>query len=123
MFNVNSLVHNLSRLYEAQKRPVVRAMKADRAVAWRRRGTCFDAFRPKHENPKPSEWYVTLYALLNPAVMLGLSGRVGTESEGESDGMVERRGWWRRVLGMGRIFERKKMRPTESTLDDQPWVL
>ena len=55
MFNINSLSDGFGRAYEVKKKHVVRAMKHDLNGAWQRRGQQFEVFRPKHENPEPSE--------------------------------------------------------------------
>lgn len=84
-------------------------MKSDSRQAWNNRGHRFEVFRPKHENPEPSEWYVALYALLNPALVLGLrQRRVG-------GGWSWR--WWRgkkKMMQMGKDVEAE---------NDLPWVL
>lgn len=71
IFNLTSLVTIFSHLYASKKRHVVTQMKSDSRPAWKNRAERFEVFRPKHENPEPSEWYVALYAVLNPASVLG----------------------------------------------------
>ncbi|KAL8860853.1 MAG: hypothetical protein Q9178_002883 [Gyalolechia marmorata] len=75
VLNINSIVTSVGLLYDTKKRRVVNAMKRDSRDSWKHCGQRFESFRPKHENPKPSEWYITLYALLNPLAVLGLPQR------------------------------------------------
>lgn len=83
-------------------------MKSDSRQAWNKRGHRFEVFRPKHENPEPSEWYVALYALLNPALVLGVRRRSG-------EGGWRWR-WWRgkKMMKMGKDMDVE---------NDLPWVL
>ncbi|KAL9130564.1 MAG: hypothetical protein Q9217_001277 [Psora testacea] len=60
IFNINSLVHGFGRLYDNKKKHIVRAMKKDGKELWKLRGQRFEVFRPKHENPEPSEWCIPL---------------------------------------------------------------
>lgn len=115
IFNLNSLVNIFSRLYATKKRRVVNQMKSDPREAWKYRGHRFEVFRPKPENPEPSEWYVALYALFNPALVFGLGlrrwRRVSGGGEGEWRWM-----WWRE--------KRKKTMGKEVEVEnDLPWVL
>ncbi|KAL8687234.1 MAG: hypothetical protein Q9218_006536 [Villophora microphyllina] len=121
VLNINSIVHSISLIYDTKKRRVVNAMKKDDRESWRFCGQRFESFRPKHENPKPSEWYITLYALLNPAAVLGLSRRskrvVGPVAE--HDGKPPAR-----FFGIPNgIWRRRKDRPKEAELPDEAWVL
>ncbi|KAL8670900.1 MAG: hypothetical protein Q9168_004590 [Polycauliona sp. 1 TL-2023] len=75
VLNINGIVSSIGLMYDVKKRHVVNAMKDDDREAWNLCGRRFESFRPKHENPKPSEWYITLYALLNPLAVLGLPRR------------------------------------------------
>lgn len=109
IFNLNSLVNLFSRLYAAKKRHVVSQMKSDSRQTWNKRGHRFEVFRPRHENPEPSEWYVGLYALLNPALVFGLSRR-----KGGGEGWRWR--WWRKK-------EKIKMGKEVEAENDLPWVL
>ena len=89
MFNVNSLVQLCGSLYDAKKKDIVRAMKVDSDERWKQRGRRFEAFRPKHEHPEPSEWYIPLYTLLRPAALLGIdvygdNGNLPTTSNGRA---------------------------------------
>ena len=121
MFNINSLAQGFGQVYNNKKRYIVRAMKRDRNEAWKLRGQRFEVFRPKHESPEPSEWYVPFYALLHPAVALGLGDGEGlpdsrpttktTEPSKKSKG------------GMATIFRRRKRRTEEEKVNDQPWVI
>lgn len=85
MFNINSLVDVVSRIYDIKKRRIVKVMKADPNVIWKQRGQRFEVFRPKHENPQPSEWYVTRYALFNPLVLLGIRRRTEKHDQDTKD--------------------------------------
>lgn len=80
MFNLNSLVYNLGLMYEKKKKTVVKAMRTDTKEIWKQRGTKFETFYPKRENPVPSEWYISFYALLNPLVVLGIRRNQGEKS-------------------------------------------
>ena len=81
MFNVNSIVHLCGSIYDAKKKGVVNAMKADTNEKWNQRGRRFEVFRPKHDHPEPSEWYITFYSLLRPATLLGINRRRRPEPE------------------------------------------
>lgn len=107
MFNINSLAQGFGRVYDMKKKQLIRAMKSDRSETWKTRGQRFEVFRPKYENPEPSEWYIPLYAALHPAVALGLSNR-RTTSQVESN---------------GGFFRRRKSKTTQVELPDEAWVL
>ena len=120
MFNINGLAQGFGRIYDKKKKHIVRAMKSDRHEAWKQRGQRFEVFRPKHESPEPSEWYIPFYALLHPAVALGFGGRAGssdsrptTKSEGVSQPSMG---------GLARLF-RKRKRRTQEEVNEQPWVI
>ena len=122
MFNINSLVHGFGRIYDNKKKFIVRAMKCDHNEAWKQRGQRFEVFRPKHESPEPSEWYIPFYALLHPAVIVGLSRREGSSdrhSTTKSDILSEpSKG------SLARLFRKRKRRTKEELeLYDQPWVI
>lgn len=121
IFNINGLVDTIGRIYDHKKRKVVRAMKSDRDNTWKQRGLRFDVFRPKHENTVPSEWYITLYAMLNPAAMLGFRHGKG---EGDQDtDKTEKLNWFQRFSMFANLFG-KKAKPTEVEAEnDQPWVM
>ena len=116
MFNVNSIVHVSSRVYDSRKKTVVEAMKTDSKEAWRKRGRRFEVFRPKHENPEPSEWYITLYTLLRPAVLLGLSGRASPDAFRPGAGSYSLR-------ALGDVFRKRPQKPTEPEPPEEGWVL
>lgn len=121
MFNINRLVDTVGHIYDHKKRKVVQAMKSDRDDAWKQRGLRFDIFRPKHENPMPSEWYITLYAVFNPAAMLGLRRENGREDL-DTD-KIEKVNGFRRFLTLVNVFGRKAT-PIEVEIEnDQPWVI
>ena len=97
-------------------------MKSDSREAWKNRGHRFEVFRPKHENPEPSKWYVALYALLNPALVFGLRLRRWRRGGGGGgDGGEEGWGW---LLWMKK--GKKKKTTIGKEVDDEndlPWVL
>lgn len=121
MFNINSLAQGFGRVYDVKKKYIVSAMKRDRNEAWKQRGQRFEVFRPKHESPEPSEWYIPFYALLHPAVALGLARREGLSDRRpttENDKFFEpSKG------GLARLFRRRKHRTNEEEVNDQPWVI
>ena len=121
MFNINSLAHGFGKVYDNKKKHIVRAMKRDRNEAWKQRGHRFEVFRPKHESPEPSEWYIPFYALLHPAVFVGLGRR-----EGSSDVRLNRRGGEMpqpSQSSLARFLRRRKRQRKEEEVNDQPWVI
>lgn len=121
MFNINSLAQGFGRIYDNKKKRVVRAMKRDRNENWKRRGQRFEAFRPKHESPEPSEWYIPLYALLHPAVIAGLDRR-----EASSDRRPTIKSEKRSKSSNGsltRLFQRRRPRTKVEEVNEQPWVI
>ena len=118
MFNINRLVDSVGRFYDHRKRKVVQAMKSDRDKTWKQRGLPFYVISTKNENLVPSEWYITLYAMLNPAVMLGF--RCGKES---GDRETDKVNGFRRFFMFVHLF-RRKAKPAEAEVEnDQPWVI
>ena len=75
MFNINSLAQGFGHIYDVRKKDIVRAMKRDRKDTWRLRGRRFEVFRPKHDNPEPSEWFIPFYAIIHPSSILGFINR------------------------------------------------
>lgn len=121
MFNINRLVNTFGRIYDHKKRKVVQAMKSDRDNTWKQRGLRFDVFLPKHENPAPSEWYITLYAMLNPAAMLGF--RHVKENGDRDRDKATKISKFQRVFTLANLFGRKA-KPTEAEVEnDEPWVM
>ena len=121
MFNINSLAQGFGRVYDVKKKRIVRAMKGDKSETWKQRGQRFEVFRPKHERPEPSEWYIPFYALLHPAVIMGLGRR-----EGPSDGrpISKRDDLSEPSKGsLIRLFRRRKRQTKEEEVNDQPWVI
>ena len=121
MFNINSLAQGFGRIYDSKKKYIVRAMKRDHNEAWKRRGRRFETFRPKHESPEPSEWYIPFYALLHPAVALGFG-----DMEGLSDSRLINKlekGNGPAKGGFARLFPRRGRRTIEEEVNDQPWVI
>ncbi|KAL8684949.1 MAG: hypothetical protein Q9224_006048, partial [Gallowayella concinna] len=119
VLNINSIVTSVGILYDIKKRRVVEAMKRDDRVSWKHCGQRFESFRPKHENPKPSEWYITLYALLNPAAVLGISQRTrrgGYRNQADSELPTSFFGIPNRIWRRGKDHNKEAERP------DEAWV-
>jgi hypothetical protein len=68
MFNINTLVDTLGRIYDLKKGRIVKAMKTDRDETWKQRGQRFEVFRPStktlnppsgtlHSTPFSTLWY------------------------------------------------------------------
>ncbi len=122
VFNMNGLVHTFSRLYEGKKRKVVRAMHSDPDETWKERGQKFEAFRPKHENPQPSEWYVLIYAILKPSSILGF----GQQNSSKDSGLkrdVRSAASSTGLFSMAHRVGRRGHRPQESWREDEGWVI
>ncbi len=121
MFNINSLAQGFGRVYDNKKKRIVRAMKRDRDEGWKQRGQRFEVFRPKHESPEPSEWYIPFYVLRHPAVALGLDRREGL-SDSHPTTNVEKVSEPSKG-GLARLFRRRKRQTNEEEVNDQPWVI
>lgn len=122
VFNMNGLIHTFYHLYEGKKKKVVRAMYLDPDETWKRRGQKFEAFRPKHENPQPSEWYVLFYAILKPSVILGFRQRDSSkDSEPKKD--LQSAASSSGLFGMAHHRSRRRHRPQESWREDEGWVI
>ena len=122
MFNINSLSYGFGRAYEVKKKHVVRAMKHDHNGAWKRRGQQFEVFRPKHENPEPSEWYIPLYALLHPLAIFGVYSDSATR-KGESGANAGRMSKSSRFAGLASLIGKQKARVEEEGKNEEPWVI
>ena len=122
MFNINSLSYGFGRAYEVKKKHVVRAMKHAHNGAWKRRGQQFEVFRPKHENPEPSEWYIPLYALLHPMAILGVYSDSAT-SKGESGANTGRMSKSSLFAGLASLIGKQKARVEEEGKNEEPWVM
>ena len=122
MFNINSLSDGFGRAYEVKKKHVVRAMKHDLNGAWQRRGQQFEVFRPKHENPEPSEWYIPLYALLHPMAIFGVHVDSATRrgESGAKNGRMLRSSIF---AGLASLFRKQKARVEEEGKNEEPWVI
>lgn len=120
MFNVNSLVQFGGSLYDAQKKDIVRAMKADKDEIWKQRGKRFEVFRPKHEHPEPSEWYISMYMLLRPAALF----RYGLLSDNGSSPIknVDRQSSFG-LAGISNFLRRRRTKPEEPARPEEGWVL
>lgn len=122
MFNINSLAQGFGQVYGIKKKHIVHAMKNDRKESWKLRGQRFEVFRPKHENPEPSEWYIPLYALMHPMAVLGL-GRNNTAAATSMAPYKEkasRTSFEARIAG---LFCRRKNETKGPEEPDQPWVI
>ena len=73
VLNINTLVRTTSSVYESHKRPVISAMKGDKAEHWNIRAKRFEVFRPRYKRVRPSEWLVLLYLVWKPWVIFGWS--------------------------------------------------
>ncbi|KAL8917223.1 MAG: hypothetical protein Q9208_008062 [Pyrenodesmia sp. 3 TL-2023] len=119
VLNINSIVTSVSSLYDRKKRRVINAMKKDEREQWKHCGQRFESFRPKHENPKPSEWYITLYAMLNPAAVLGLSQWSKREVTATRPGDELPVRWF----GIpNRLWRRQRDQPQKAEQPDEAWV-
>ncbi|KAI4181157.1 MAG: hypothetical protein LQ348_005067 [Seirophora lacunosa] len=119
VLNINSIVTSVGRLYDRKKRRVINAMKKDERDEWKTCGQRFESFRPKHENPKPSEWYITLYAALNPAAVLGLSQWSQREITATRPGDELPVRWF----GIpNRLWRRQKNESQSHEQQDEAWV-
>lgn len=121
MFNINSLAHGFGEIYDTKKKHVVRAMKRDRNKSWKVRAHRFEAFRPKYDNPEPSEWYIPLYALLHPAAVLGLGQKATAAASGGAHAGSERAAG-SGSGGFARLFRKRKQK-LEELEEPQPWVI
>lgn len=120
MFNINSIAQGFGELYGIKKKRIVHAMKADPSTKWKQRGQRFEVFRPKHESPQPSEWYVPLYAALHPAALFGFGRSIHDDTRGESCG--ERSQGPR--TGISRVFARRRSPAIKvEGRTDEGWVL
>ena len=122
MFNINSLAQGFGQIYDIKKKHVVRVMKCDRLDSWKLLGQRFEVFRPKHETPEPSEWYVPLYALTHPAAVLGLA-RKSTAAAGKVNAGEEKACHSARSGSIVGLFRKRKTRPKQPDEPDQPWVM
>lgn len=122
MFNINSLAEGFGRVYDIRKRRIVLAMKNDRIESWKLRGQRFEVFRPKHENPEPSEWYIPLYALTHPLAALGW-GHNDAAAAPKVASHTEKLSWSRKASGISTLFQRRKQKVEEPEEPDQPWVI
>ena len=120
MFNINSLSGALGRIYEIKKRKIVKAMKSDRNEIWKQRGQKFEIFRPKHENPRPSEWYITFYALVSPWAFTGF--RRGKELQEQEAADIQKSLQPPRYFRFFNLF-RRRTKPKEPEREGEGWVL
>ena len=122
MFNINSLAQGFSKVYDLKKRTIVSAMKSDPRDVWKARGHKFEVFRPKHENPEPSEWYIPLYMILRPSILLRFlrtsMRRNAAVSPGDVKDHHSGRSWFKRFL-------RNTKRPPDEEVkrSDEGWVM
>ncbi|KAL6720536.1 hypothetical protein ACLMJK_002460 [Lecanora helva] len=128
MFNINSLAEGFSQVYDIKKKHIVCAMKNDHTDAWKLRGQRFEVFRPKHENPEPSEWYVPLYALMHPMAVLGWGQKdadvLNTAiSHTENSLSATKASRPTAIGGVASFFRRRKLILEAPEVPDQPWVI
>ena len=120
MFNVNSLVHFCGSLYDSKKKNIIRVMKLDGNDKWKQRGKKFEVFRPKHEHPEPSEWYISLYSFLRPTAILGIGfGSINKGLGTRKDDRQSSSGLTR----LSRFFHRRQTKPEEPERPEEGWVL
>ena len=122
MFNINSLAQGFGQIYDIKKKHVVRAMKKDRNEAWKQCGHRFEVFQPKHENPQPSEWYIHLYALINPTAILG-PYRADTAHKRQLSANDDRLSQPSRSTGIASLFRWRKRKIEEEEKNEEPWVI
>ena len=125
MFNVNSLVHLCGSLYDSKKKNIVGAMKVDGDDKWKQRGKRFEVFRPKHEHPEPSEWYISLYSFLRPLAILGIgfdsnNDSLAARNDDLSNG--DRQSPFR-LARISELFRRRRTKPEEPERPEEGWVL
>ncbi len=125
MFNINSLAQGFGQIYDIKKKQVVRVMKIDGKESWKLRGERFEVFRPKHENPEPSEWYIALYALMHPTAILGLyRGKYAQDrlKRTNSESVPQPA----KSAGIASLFRTRNQpvhKVEEPDFSDQPWVI
>ncbi|KAG8528932.1 uncharacterized protein KY384_006621 [Bacidia gigantensis] len=117
MFNIDSLAQGFGRVYDIKKKKVVRAMKRDRNETWKLRGKRFEVFRPKSENPEPSEWYIPLYAMMHPGALLGLINDSSTSARTRHSQKDATQHKW------SRMFSRRRNKDEEKEPPDEGWVM
>ena len=123
MFNINTLAGGFDGVYDGKKKRIVNAMKQDRKDKWKVRGKRFEVFRPKAENPEPSEWYIPLYAIMHPGTVLGLTRQRFASRSSTSKGQGKNAangGFWfgvARLIGIKKHVDEAKERP------DEGWVM
>ncbi|KAL9102390.1 MAG: hypothetical protein Q9163_002456 [Psora crenata] len=123
MFNINSLVQGLGRLYNMQKTRLVHAMKNDRKDLWKLRGQRFEVFRPKHENPEPSEWYIPLYALMHPGVILGVNGFTARNPSIPQNSRAEDPPTFHQLAKLRGLLRKRKRADREGKEPEAGWVI
>lgn len=122
MFNINSLAQGFGQIYDSKKKRIVHAMKKDHNESWKLLGQRFEVFRPKHEKPEPSEWYIPLYTLLHPGAVLGLSSSHSSESGGVAS-TGDRESSSKSPGMIGNLFRKRKSKIIKPEEPEQPWVL
>ena len=121
MFNINSLAQGFGKVYDIKKKKIVRAMKRDKRDTWRLRGHRFEVFRPKHDNPEPSEWYIPLYAIIHPSAILGFANREETEESGTRIAQSTSR--TNTLTGLIHLLRGKPPADVKKELPDEGWVM
>ena len=120
MFNVNNFVRLCGSVYDARKKNIVRTMKVDTDENWKQRGRMFEVFRPKHEHPAPSRWYIPLYAILRPAALFGFPPGSGDSESSPADGSQQT---FLGLNGISNLLRRQRRKPEEPQRSEEGWVL
>jgi hypothetical protein len=63
VFNLNNMVNICKSIYTRQKSRIVEQMKSETSKDWNQQAKRFEAFRPKLENVKPSEWKIVHFII------------------------------------------------------------
>ena len=86
VFNLNNLVLQFSRSYQSLRDRLVSQMKEvkDESRFWTEKGERFDVFRPQHEKPHPSEWWIVIF--LTRTLFVKVSGFLHFWASKDKDG-------------------------------------
>lgn len=86
VFNLNNLVLQFSRSYQSLRDHLVSQMKEvkDESEFWKEKGERFDVFRPQHEKPHPSEWWIVIF--LTRALFVKIGGALHFWGSKDKDG-------------------------------------
>jgi hypothetical protein len=61
IFHLNSLVYQASSVYAPMRNKIIFQMKYHGEGHWASKGRQFTTFQPKHDRPRPSEWWILLF--------------------------------------------------------------